>query len=133
MDFRYYFFLFLGLIIGGVLIEALISQLHFYITKKHFKKYHFSAGRYIFLLLFPLAATLFLASRVGFKLINVFIAFAIVGPLIEWLIGFSYEMVVGHKLWSYYRYNINSYTSFLAIPLWGLAGVLFWLLAQAFN
>ena len=132
MDFRYYFFIFLGMIVIGVLSEAFISQFHFFLTKKHFKKYHFSIGRYLFLLLFPLAATLYIASHVGFKLINTFIAFALVGPIIEWAIGFSYHMVVGEKLWTYDRYNINSYTSFLAIPIWGLAGVLFWLLARVF-
>jgi len=132
MDPLFNFYLFLGLVVIGVLLEVFLSQFHYFFTKKHYKKYHYSIGRYLFLLLFPFLATIYILSHTGLKLINVFLAFALLGTFLEWLVGFSFHMVVGHRLWTYYRYNINTYTSLLSIPLWGLAGILFWLLAQVF-
>lgn len=126
------FSLFLGLVIGGVLLEVLISQGYYVLTKKHYKKYHYSLGRYLFLLLFPLLATTYILTTTGVKLLNIFLVFALIGTFLEWMVGFSFHMVVGHRLWTYYRYNITTYTSLLSIPLWGLAGVLFWLLARVF-
>ena len=126
------FAIFFGLVVGGVLLEIFFAQYHAVIARKRYKKYHYSLGRYLFLLLFPILATLFIFSRVGTDVVTVFVAFAVVGTFLEWLVGFSFHMVVGHRLWTYYRLNINTYTSLLAIPLWGLAGVLFWLLAKVF-
>jgi hypothetical protein len=132
MEARALFFIFFGLIIGGVLFEVVLSQAHYFLTKKHYKQYQYSFDRYLFLLLFPLTATFFIASQVGFTLFYVFLAFMIVGSILEWLVGFSYHMVVGQRLWTYHRYGITTYTSLLSLPLWGFAGVLFWLLARVF-
>lgn len=126
------FYIFLGLIVGGLLVEVLFSQFHYLFTKKHYKKYHYSFSRYLFLLLFPLLATFFIFSQAGLKLLHVFLVFALAGTILEWLVGFSFHMVVGNRLWTYSRYSINKYTSLLSIPLWGLLGILFWLLAQVF-
>jgi uncharacterized membrane protein len=60
----------------------------------------------------------------------VFLFFAVIGTFMEWLIGFAYENVVGKILWTYDKFNINGYTSYLSIPLWGIAGVVFWLIAN---
>jgi len=62
----------------------------------------------------------------------VFLIFAGVGTALEWLVGFSFHMVMGQRLWTYYKYNINTYTSLLSIPLWGIAGVFFYLLVKYF-
>ena len=126
------FIIVMCLVIGGVLLEVLISQAHYLVTKKHIKKYHFSFSRYFFLLLFPLIAAALVALQVGPTLFKIFIAFALVGTFFEWLIGFSYHMVVGQRLWTYHRLGLNGYTSILSIPLWGLAGALFYLLTKIF-
>lgn len=68
----------------------------------------------------------------GLSVLQVYLVFALVGTFLEWIIGFMYRQIVGEKLWSYHRYAIAEYTSFLSIPIWGLAGVLFWVLAQMF-
>lgn len=124
------FNLFLAMVVIGVVLEVIISQFHYIYTKKDFKKYHFSLARYFFLMLFPLIAVLVSTFQVGTTLIRAFLIFALVGTLLEWFVGFSYHMVLGQRLWTYYRYNIGTYTSLLSIPLWGLAGVVFWLLAK---
>lgn len=123
--------IFFLLVVGGVLLEIILSQAHYYLTKKQYKKYHYTFGRYLFLLFFPILATIYMVGNGGTTLISVFLVFAIVGTLLEWLVGFSYHMVVGQRLWKYYRYSISTYTSLLLIPFWGLAGVLFYLIVKA--
>lgn len=125
--------IFLGLIVGGFLLEAVASQFHFLLTGKGYKKYHYSAGRYLFFLLFPATALVFVVMNLGWEIVNVFAAFSVIGTFLEWLSGFSYHMSVGQRLWSYHRYGIGAYTSFLSVPLWGLGGVLFWLLVEMFK
>lgn len=126
------FLFFFGIVIAGVFIEVLFSQFHYLLTKKHMKHYHFSFGRYIFLMLFPLIATILLTVSAGATLIKMFIAFAVIGTFFEWLIGYSYHMVVGQRLWTYHRLGLSGYTSLLSIPLWGFAGAVFYLLARVF-
>ena len=117
---------FLLLLVGVLLLEALISQIHYFLTGRGFRKYHFSFVRYLFVLLPPLVATiyLFLVGYEGGTLLKFFLIFAIIGTLLEGLVGFVYQMTVGHRLWSYHRYAIGGYTTLLAIPYWGFVGVL---------
>lgn len=120
--------IYLGLIIGGFIIESLVSQTHFLLFGKQFKKYHYKFGRYLFYLMFPVVALVFSLFFASPEVLSIFLAFSVIGPALEWLAGFSYHMVVGQRLWTYHRYSIGGYTSFFTIPLWGLAGILFWLL-----
>lgn len=120
--------IFLVLIVGGFIIESIFAQIHFLVYRNHFKKYNFSFGRYLFYLLFPLVALIYSFVSVGYQILPIFLAFSIIGTTIEWLAGFSYHMILGQRLWSYHRYSIGRYTSLLSIPLWGVAGVLFWML-----
>lgn len=117
---------FLSLLVGTLLLEALVSQIHYFLTGKGFRKYHFSLVRYLFVLLPPLIATVYLvlAGDEGAALLKFFVAFAVIGTILEGLVGFVYQMTVGHRLWSYHRYAICGYTSLLAIPYWGFVGVL---------
>ena len=132
MPSRFTPFLYLIMVVSGFLIEAFISQTHFFLTKKHYKKYHYSFARYLLLLSIPLLSTIFIFNQVGVTILNVFLIFAGVGTALEWLVGFSFHMVMGQRLWTYYKYNINTYTSLLSIPLWGIAGVFFYLLVKYF-
>ncbi len=125
-------FLYLIMVVSGFLIEAFFSQTHFLLTKKHYKKYHYSFARYLIFLSVPLISTVFITRFVGASILNIFLIFAFLGTFLEWLVGFSFHMVMGQKLWTYSKYNINTYTSFLSIPLWGIAGVFFYLLAKYF-
>lgn len=124
--------LFFFLAVGGVVLEEFVQNLYFKLAKKKFKEHRFSFSRYIYLLLFPLLATLVILQRNDTKLLMVFLTFSLFGTFLEWLIGFFYHKIVGQRLWTYHRYSWSGYTSWLSIPLWGLAGVLFWLLARVF-
>lgn len=126
------FLLFLFLVVGGVILELIIKNLYLFFTKKEINQHRFSFLRYLFLLLFPLVATLVIILRTDKKLLLVFFTFSFMGAFIEWLIGFFYHKIVGQRLWRYYHYSLSGYTSWLSLPLWGLAGVLFWLLARIF-
>lgn len=126
------FLLFLFMVVGGVVLEELAQVLYFSLTKKKFKEHHFRFSRYFYLLMFPILATIVMVQRNSAVLLPVFLTFAITGTFIEWLIGFFYHRIVGQKLWTYHRYSLTGYTSLLSIPIWGLAGVLFWLLAKIF-
>ncbi len=123
--------IFLAIVICGVAIELLISQLfidHNKINKKH-RRVHFQLSRYIFLLTMPTIATLIMTYLAGLSVLKFFVSFAILGTLLEYCIGYSYQAIVGQRLWKYYRYSINGHTSLLSIPLWGLCGVLIYLIA----
>lgn len=124
--------IFLALIIGGFLVESLAFQFHFLITGKNYKKYHFHFSRYIYYLIAPVTATIFAISQTGIYLLNVFLVFSVIGTLLEALAGFAYHMVVGQRLWTYHRYSLAGYTSLFSVPLWGIGGILFWLLAKIF-
>lgn len=124
--------LYLLMVIAGLSLETIAVRAHYYLTKTHYKEHHFTFGKYILVLIMPLMASFYVIGKVP-HLLNVFIVFAFVGPFLEWLLGFSYYKIVGQRLWTYHRYSITHYTSFLTIPFWGLAGVLFWLLSQLFG
>lgn len=55
----------------------------------------------------------------------------LVGALFELVMGFLYHRILGHRLWTYHRHSIGGYTSWLAVPMWGIAGVVFWFLAKS--
>ncbi len=82
-------------------------------------------------LLFPLLAFLLVTYTFGYSPIKVFLIFALAGTALEWSIGFSYHRIVGQRLWTYHRDSLSGYTSFLGTPVWGLLGILTWLLAKA--
>lgn len=93
---------------------------------------NFSWWRFIALLSIPLITVFILSLSHGSIVWWIYGGFSLVGSILEWLIGFSYHKLMGHKLWQYQQYSVHGYTSWLSIPLWGLAGVMFWLLAKAF-
>lgn len=132
MQSYYDFLLFLFLVIGGVVLEEITERLYFKFTKKKFKEHHFSFSRYFYLLLFPILGTIIIIQKNSSRLLIVFLTFSLIGTLLEWLIGFFYHKIVGQRLWTYHRFSLTGYTSWLCLPLWGLAGILFWLLARVF-
>lgn len=111
-----------------ILLESLFSRLFTRLTKQPFRQDHFKLGRYLLIVslitLFALATAYF----EGRGALVVFVVCAIVGPIVELLLSFSYESVVGQKLWIYYRYPIGYFTSWLTIPFWGAGGVILWLI-----
>lgn len=81
----------------------------------------------------PLVALFVLVFFKGISILEVFLLFAFCGPILEWLIGYAYHAFIGQNLWTYHRYAITGYTSFLTLPFWGIGGVLFYMLAQVIH
>lgn len=127
------FILFFLLVALGVLIEDFACKIHYKLTKRHFKSHNFTWSKYIFLLISPIVAMIFVATRTKMPVITIFFVFSIVGTLLEYLIGFSYHQIIGTRLWTYHSYSIGKYTSWLSVPIWGFGGVLFWILAKVFE
>ncbi len=121
--------LFVTLLIGGAMIESIFSR--FYRRGKAKHPSHFYLSRYLYLMSMPLLAMIVLYLLSGMTPIRIFIIFALLGPVLEWLIGFAYESVVGQKLWTYHRFAISGYTSFLTMPIWGLGAIIFYYLAAS--
>jgi len=89
--------------------------------------------RYVALLSTPILLVLITTWRVDTLAIVVFISFGIIGTIWEWLVGYSYHQIFHHKLWEYPNENRGVYTrKLLSAPLWGVVGVIGWLLASAF-
>ncbi len=90
----------------------------------------FRWGEYMAIILAPTAFIVFLSFYYSFAIFKMFIVSAIVGFLAEWFFGFIYHKVLNKRLWTYNRLSIKGYTSFLSIPAWGIAGVVFWFLSK---
>ncbi len=123
---------FISLLATGVLLEDVLVKFYILLTNKSLRNVHFSLGRYAFLMLSPLLTILLFSIKQNINLTTIFISFSLAGTTLEWLVGYSYHQIVGQRLWTYHRYSLKGYTSLLSIPLWGLGGVLFWLMAKAF-
>lgn len=128
-------FVYFFTVIFGFLLEILLSKLHFRLTKKHYKIHHFTFSKYFLFILFPLIGIFFVWYIEGLTVIKVFILFGLVGDFLEWFGDWSYNIIVGQRLWIYprTRYSISGYTSLLSIPLWGFLGVFFWILLRIFQ
>ena len=126
------FLIFFALIIVGFSLEALFSKLYYKLTNNPYKNHHYSFGKYVYFLILPILIILYFIQGSNLNFIAVFVGFALLGTLSEWIIGFFYHKIVGQRLWTYHRYSITSYTSFLSIPIWGLASLIFYLFIQIF-
>lgn len=122
--------LYLLFIFGGVGVESVISILYFTFKKRNLHTNKFVFARYLYLLTLPLIGTFYMIYIKGTELFNIFLFFIIVGPIFEWLVGFSYYRIVGSRLWTYHKYTFQGHSSLLASPMWGMAGVLFYLISQ---
>jgi hypothetical protein len=124
--------LFLLIVVFGVGIEMILSKMYFKSHGKH-QVVHFKVSRYLFLLCVPMVGIILMSYLVGLSVWKFFFIFMVLGTTLEYCIGFSYKVIVGQMLWKYNKYTINGYTSLLAVPLWGLCGVLVYLLVKSFN
>lgn len=78
------------------------------------------------IVIWPLLSVLAFAYFVDVKIIILFLVSCLVGFLFEYLTGLTYYLTLSKRLWVYSRLSIGGHTSLLSIPLWGIAGVLFW-------
>jgi len=91
----------------------------------------FKWSEYITLLLIPVACSLSLAYFFGKKVIWLFVVSAIIGLVLEYGLGYAYHKTLNKRLWTYTKFSIGGYTSWLTLPMWGVAGVIFWLISKS--
>jgi uncharacterized membrane protein len=113
-----------------IIVLAAITE-RFLRNPKAKSRKNFSLFRYLLFLSVPLACSALIIYERGRGYLTIFIISILLGTVSEWLLGYYYEKIVGHKLWVYKRGHINGYTSWLIMPVWGFTGVLFALLTAA--
>lgn len=91
----------------------------------------FRWGEYVAMMSTPVVACLGLSYYYGVHIVYLFAASCVVGFVLEYSIGFIYHKILNRRLWTYGRYSVGGYTSLLTFPMWGVAGVVFWLLAHS--
>ena len=92
----------------------------------------YSLWKYLYFFVAPLLIVLYFIQNTEINFLRVTLGFALVGTAAEWLLGFFYDKIIGQRLWTYHHHPITKYTSWLSIPLWGLAGSIFYLFIQIF-
>lgn len=118
-------------IITALIILIAVSIISERILRSHKKRHaKFTWRHYLFYVSFPLSVSAFIIYSYDNRLALVFVGSMVLGTVFEWLLGYYYHDIVGQKLWTYKKYAISGYTSWLAMPLWGFAGVLFAVASQ---
>ncbi len=115
-----------------ILCFALASAAGFYgayLYGRRTKTFHWS--EYIALMAGPLLGCLVLATFYGMAMVYLFIASSVVGFVLEYGTGLMYHKTLNRRLWTYGKYSVGGYTSLLTFPMWGVTGVVFWLLSRS--
>ncbi len=86
----------------------------------------FKWSKYFMIIIWPLVSIALLIFMIDWKILSLFIVSMVVGTVFEYFLGFVYEKTLNKRLWKYERMSLHGYTSLLSIPLWGVAGVVFW-------
>jgi uncharacterized membrane protein len=86
--------------------------------------------RYWAMMTVPLLAVLMMIIWVGVNVLYLFVVSMFVGLAFEYVFGRAFHTALKTRLWTYKRYGIDGYTSWLAAPMWGTAGIVFWMLSK---
>ncbi len=78
----------------------------------------------------PLIAVGLIAIKHGTEVYTLFIISACVGFTVEYVLASTWHAVQNERLWQYRTYSLKGYSSYLMIPLYGVAGVCYFLLAN---
>lgn len=120
--------LFLASVVAIVTASGLYAT---YLYGRSTKAFRWS--EYVLFVGIPIVGVGIVVYWYGLQIVTLFVASAAIGFCLEYVFGFAYHQILGRRLWTYSRYSLNGYTSVLAIPLWGVAGVHFFLLAKIFG
>jgi hypothetical protein len=113
------------LVLGGSSLVGFYSSYLYGRKTKAFKW-----REYFVLFSVPVIGSLSLAYFYGTGIIWLFLISALGGLILEYIIGLSYHKTLNHRLWTYHKFSIGGYTSLLALPMWGILGVVFWLISK---
>ena len=113
------------------LVAVLITLIGFYISYLYgHKRKEFRWSEYFLLVSWPIISALVLAYYIDHRILTLFFVSAVAGFLFEYSFAFIYHKTLNKRLWTYSRFALNGYTSWLTIPVWGAAGIVFWLLGK---
>ncbi|MEI6420484.1 MAG: hypothetical protein WCO30_02505 [bacterium] len=114
-----------------LLVFCFLSLFGFYFAYLYGKKTRkFRWSEYFAMLSVPLLSLLGLVYFFGIKIVWLFILSAVAGFIFEYGVGFFYHKTLNKRLWVYNVSKLNGYTSWLTLPMWGIGGVLFYLVSK---
>ena len=112
-------------------IFIVVSLVGFYLAYLYGRKTkRFKWTEYGAILAGPVLSIIILAVLIDIKILTLFLVSASVGFLLEYIVGLTYHKTLNKRLWRYERLSIDGYSSLLSVPIWGIAGVIFWFLGK---
>lgn len=112
-------------------VFLIITLVGFYVAYLYGRKTkEFKWSEYIAIMIWPILFVVALAYFIDTRVIGLFIVSTFIGFALEYILGFTYHKVLNKRLWTYERLNIGGYTSLLTLPMWGVAGVIFWFISK---
>ncbi|MCI0597829.1 hypothetical protein L0Y34_02030 [Candidatus Parcubacteria bacterium] len=118
------------LILLAVLVIMIVG---FYAAYRHASHQGpFRLSNYLWLATVPFLTLVPVWYVYGIGAVYFFVISIVAGMSMEHSIGVVLHKTLGRHLWRYYRCTVNGYTSLLVAPFWGMAGLLFFLLAKMF-
>jgi hypothetical protein len=95
------------------------------------KTTRFSWIEYVLLWILPAVFVIAFSYLQDKRLLLLYVVGGCAGFVMEYIIGLAYHKTLGRRLWYYQRYALSGgYTSWLTLPIWGIAGALFWFLIE---
>lgn len=121
---RALFLFFFGIFLG-CLFDLLFGYLFDVVKHKPLKISHkFTILKKISLISLPIWGLIAVIAQEK-KLFLVFLYSAILGTLLEFLLGKFIYSIFGVKIWTYKHGALGRYTSIYSFPYWGAAGIVF--------
>jgi hypothetical protein len=114
------------------LILTVVNLVGFYLAYlygRDTKKFLFR--EYSAIIIWPILSVVVLAFIYGGKILELYFLSALAGFCSEYGFGLVYHKTLNRRLWNYTRFGIQGYTSLLSIPMWGVAGVVFYFIAKS--
>jgi len=120
----------MSLIVWGTIFISIVLM-GFYLAYVYgHKTRKFRWSEYIAIIIWPVLCVILMAIFIDIKVLVMFLISSGIGFILEYILGFTYHRVLNKRLWKYKRLSVGGYTSLLTIPIWGVAGVVFWLLSK---
>jgi len=82
-------------------------------------------SEYVLMTLGPLVGLFLFYLVDSWKAVAFFLGSCVIGFLGELIIGFLFEKTLGRKIWEHKKMSVRGHTSWLVIPFWGMAGLMF--------
>lgn len=122
--------LFLLLVAVMVVFDLLVQHIVKLFFNKKLKTSHpYHIFSKIVILSVPLLGLVMLVWNSEWGYVRLFMASAVIGTLLEYLLGVFLMHIRGSEVWTYHFLPLGRYTSWISIPYWGGAGLVFFYIA----